>query len=241
MFLYILIITILISSLSYIALLLLNLKRNLLHDVTDYLIALSAGTMIGTAFLHLIPESIPLLGGENTFVLILISFLFFFIIEKAIHWHHSHNSSEYKNTTGHMNLIGDALHNFIDGILIAGTFAIDIRLGVLTSLSVALHELPQELGDYGVLIHAGWGKIKALKANILVSVTMIFGGLLGYFLSTLFGAIIPYLSIIAAGGFIYISASDLIPQLKSENKIIRSIFHIGIFSLGILLTYAFRD
>lgn len=233
----IIIATLLISSISLLAVLFLALSDKLLNLTTHYFVALSAGTMMGTAYLHLIPELSEEIPLENLLMIILIAFGVFFILEKIIHWRHSHSNVETKQSIGYMNLVGDGLHNFIDGLLLAATFAVDVRLGIMASFAVALHELPQEIGDFGVLLHAGWSKAKAIRANILVSLTMVAGGILGFFLFNIFEGFLPYLTAIAAGGFIYIASSDLIPELKEERNILKSLSHLLVFGLGIAITY----
>lgn len=240
MLIQILVATTLISLLSLVAVLLLSVKKNVLNSITHYLVALSAGTMIGAAFLHLLPESIEFIGSEVVFLVVLASFIGFFLIEKVIHWHHCHTVGKHEHPIGYMNLTGDAVHNFIDGLVIAGAFSVDISLGIVTSLAVAMHELPQEIGDFGVLLHAGWSKLKATRANLLVSMTMILGGIVGYFLVDKVDFILPYLTAFAAGGFIYISASDLIPELKEEENLGISLGHIAVFVVGIALTMLFN-
>ncbi len=240
MLIQILLATTLISLLSLVAVVLLSVRKTLLNSITGYLVALSAGTMIGAAFLHLLPESIEFLDSEVVFLVVLGSFIAFFLIEKVIHWHHCHTVGKHQHTMGYMNLTGDAVHNFIDGLVIAGAFSVDTSLGIVTSLAVAIHELPQEIGDFGVLLHAGWSKLKATKANLLVSMTMILGGVVGYFLVEQTDFLLPYLTAFAAGGFIYISASDLIPELKEEERLGVSLGHIAVFVLGIALTMLFN-
>jgi len=139
-----------------------------------------------------------------------------------------------------MNLIGDALHNFIDGLVIASTFSIDFQLGLATTLAIALHEIPQEIGDFGVLIHAGFKKTRALIINYLVALVVLLGGLAGYFLSFSLMALIPYLLPLAAGGFIYIAASDLMPEIRKEPDFKKSIGSFLIFILGIVLMFTVK-
>jgi zinc and cadmium transporter len=134
-----------------------------------------------------------------------------------------------------MNLVGDSLHNFIDGLVIAGAFLVDIKLGIATTIAIAIHEIPQEIGDFGVLIHAGFNKKRALVVNYLVALTVVLGGVVGYFLSFSLNSIIPYLLPFAAGGFIYIAASDLMPELRKETNLKRSISSFAVFILGIAL------
>ena len=141
---------------------------------------------------------------------------------------------------GYMNLVGDSIHNFIDGLIIAATYMTDVRLGLITSLAVLLHEVPQEIGDFGVLLYAGFEKKKALAANFLVALTVVAGGIIGFLLSFMTESLVNYLLPIAAGGFIYISASDLMPEIRKEESLNKSIISFGIFILGILLMYLLK-
>lgn len=226
-----------ISLISLVTVAFLGIKEKWLIATTHYFVALSAGTMMGTAYLHLIPELTESLPIEQILTVILIAFGTFFVFEKIIRWRHSHNDLETKQSVGYMNLLGDGIHNFIDGVLLASTFAIDPKLGIMAAVSVALHEIPQEIGDFGVLVHSGWSKWKAIKANVLISLTMLIGGIVGFYVFNLVESTLPYLTAIAAGGFIYIASSDLIPELKEENNIMKSISHLLVFGLGIIITY----
>ena len=136
-----------------------------------------------------------------------------------------------------MNLVGDGVHNFIDGLIIAATFLIDIRLGITTSIAIALHEIPQEIGDFGVLIYAGFKRAKALILNFLVALIAMAGAIVGYFLSFYVENLIVYLLPFAAGGFLYISTSDLIPEIRKERDIKKSFVSFAFFLLGILIMY----
>jgi len=138
-----------------------------------------------------------------------------------------------------MNLFGDVVHNFIDGLIISAAFITDVRLGIVTSLAIALHEIPQEIGDFGVLLYSGMEKKKALTANYLVALAVILGGIVGYFASIYVKPMIPYLLPFAAGGFIYIAASDLMPEIRKEESLKKSIASFGVFILGIVMMYLF--
>ncbi|MFH0749451.1 MAG: ZIP family metal transporter [Candidatus Gottesmanbacteria bacterium] len=211
----------------------LSIKESKLSRILMLLVSLSAGALMGGAFLHLLPEAVELLDVNTVFTIVLISFVTFFFIEKLLHWRHCHKGHCDVHTFGSMNLIGDSIHNFIDGLIIAATFLTDIRLGIVTTLTVALHEIPQEIGDFGVLLYSGFGKKKALIANFLVALIAIFGGVVGYFLSFYAEHFITYLLPFAAGGFIYIAASDLMPEIRKEQSLKKSIVSFGFFLLGI--------
>lgn len=213
---YILLATLLVSSGSLVGALTLTLSRPLLARLLLPLVSLSAGTMLGASFLHLLPESLATLGDTLPLRLALAAFIGFFLLERVLHWRHCHDEDHLEShTTGTLNLLGDAVHNFLDGALIAASFATSFELGVISTVAIALHEIPQELGDFGVLLHSGFSRRSALLANVGVSVTALLGGLFGYFASHAVASLSSFLLPIAAGGFIYISASDLIPALKA--------------------------
>lgn len=236
----ILIATITISLGSLAGLMPVFFRKRKLQDFLIYLVALSAGTLIGDAFLHLLPEASELMSADALFLTVLLSFIGFFIIEKVFHWRHCHTDQCEDHSFGHINLIGDSIHNYIDGLIIAGAFITDFRLGVLTTFAVALHEIPQEIGDFGVLLHAGWTKRKALIANIGSALWSVAGGLSGYFLAAFTDQIIIYLLPIAAGGFIYIGASDLIPELRKDTDANRTVRTAMLFLAGVILMYLLK-
>ncbi len=221
----------------WVAVLLLYLKKETLNKITLFLVALSAGALIGGAFLHLLPEATHEMDAELIFLITLLSFVFFFLLEKTLFWRHCHKGECPIHTFGYMNLVGDSVHNFIDGLVIASTFLIDIRLGIVTTAIIALHEIPQEIGDFGVLIHAGFEKKKALIINFLVALTVVVGGIVGYFASFKLEGIIPYLLPFAAGGFIYIASSDLMPEIRKETNLKKSMISFLVFIFGILIMY----
>ncbi|PJE60376.1 ZIP family metal transporter, partial [Candidatus Roizmanbacteria bacterium CG10_big_fil_rev_8_21_14_0_10_36_26] len=209
---YIIASTFLISLASLIGVFTISIKEKILSKFLLLFISLSAGALMGGAFLHLLPEASEKLNNKNLYPIVLFSFVLFFLIEKLLHWRHCHKKNCDVHTFGYINLFGDAVHNFIDGLVIAATFLIDIKLGIITSFAIALHEIPQEVGDFGVLLYSGFSRQKALFANFLVALTAVFGGIFGYFLSFQIENIISYLLPFTAGGFIYISASDLMPE-----------------------------
>ena len=237
---YIIIVSFLIASGSLIGIFSLAVKKEFLEKILLFLVSLSAGTLMGGAFLHLMPEALEKLSGINLFSFILISFILFFFIEKIFHWRHCHKGICEVHTFGYINLIGDSIHNFIDGLIIAATFLIDVRLGITTSLAIAFHEIPQEIGDFGVLLYAGLKRGKALLLNFLVALTVVVGGLVGYFLSFYLESLTIYLLPLAAGGFIYISTSDLIPEIRKETNLKKSLISFAFFLIGILIMYLAR-
>ena len=237
---YIFLASIVISLGALIGALTLAVNQHKLAKLLLHLVALSAGALMGGAFLHLLPDAIQTLPADTVFSLVLIAFVSFFLIEKVFHWRHCHQGHCETHSFGFMNLVGDALHNFIDGLIIAATFMTSTHLGIVTTLAVALHEIPQEIGDFGVLLYSGYSRKKALISNLLVSLTSVIGGILGYYLSTSIYHLSSYLLPIAAGGFIYISASDLMPEIRKETNLKKSISSFITFILGILLIYFFK-
>lgn len=234
--------TAVISSGSFVGVLTLALNQKFLSKILLSLVALSAGTMLSAALLHLLPEAISVLGVTLPFELTLASFLGFFILERFLHWRHCHHQDHLtKHTMGTMNLVADAIHNFLDGVLIAASFASGAGLGIVATLAIALHEIPQEIGDFGVLLHSGFTRKRALLYNVLVSLTAILGGILGFVASHTMTNFAHLLVPIAAGGFIYISAADLIPELKHESSTKRTFSVVLTFLLGILIMFLVKE
>lgn len=218
----------------------LAVNKERLERVLLFLVALSTGALMGGAFLHLLPEAVEMLESERVFLVALLAFMGFFLVEKVLHWHHCHERDCDDHHLGQINLFGDSVHNFLDGLIIAAAFMAEVRLGWATVLAVALHEIPQEIGDFGVLLHAGWEKRKALVANFLVALMAVAGGVVGFYLSSSVEAFIGYLMAVAAGGFIYIAASDLMPELKKETDLRKSLASFGVFGLGVGLMWLFK-
>ena len=162
-------------------------------------------------------------------------------MERVLHWNHCHNHGDCEvHTFSYMSLIGDGIHNFIDGLIIAASFIVSIPLGFLTSLAVIAHEIPQEISDFSILIYGGFSKKKALFFNFLSALTAVLGVLVGFVLSSSVENFVMYLLPIAAGGFIYIGASDLVPELHKEKDLKKSILSFGFFILGIVIMYLFK-
>ncbi|MCJ2513692.1 MAG: ZIP family metal transporter [Candidatus Thermoplasmatota archaeon] len=237
---YILISTIMITFIAFIGIFTLSINENILKKIVLVLVSLSAGALMGGAFLHLIPESIEVASGSNIFIIVLIGFIIFFIIEKILHWRHCHDGKCDVHTFHYMNLIGDSIHNFIDGLIIAAGFMVSIPLGFTTTIAIVAHEIPQEIGDFGVLIYGGFEKKKALILNFLVAFTIVIGGFVGYLLSNIIENYVYILLSFAAGGFIYIAATDLIPEIKKEVDIRKSTFTMLIFILGIVFMWIIK-
>lgn len=209
-------------------------SSNLLKKITFILIAFSAGTLLGGGLLHLLPEALDMLDVMAVFLTAIIGFSLFFLVEKFLHWHHCHDEEEKcPHPFTYLILFGDGIHNLLDGLAIAAAFLIDIRLGIITTLVIISHELPQELGNFAILIHGGIEKKKALLYNFLAQLTSVLGGILGFYLAEIFN-FKPYMLAFTAGGFIYIAASDLIPEIKKEGHLGKSIITYLLFLAGIV-------
>ncbi len=228
--------TFLISLLSLLGVVSLFYKAKELDKVLFFVIAFAAGSLLGDAFLHLIPEAYETLQNDSVFLLILLGFGIFFILEKLLHWHHYHHTGKCSgHVTGQLNLIGDGIHNFMDGLMIAASFRVSVNLGVASTLAVALHEIPQEIGDFAVLLYSGFGKMRALLFNFLSALLAVVGAVVGWWL--LSEATVNFLLPVIAGGFIYIAATDLVPELHKENEVIRSVLTLFFFAIGILVMF----
>ncbi len=229
--------TFLVSLLSFIGIFTLSLNDKILKKVLFYFVSLSIGGLMGGAFLHLLPETIDKLGNGNAYLFVLFGFFLFFLIEKIIHWRHCHESDCHVHTFAYMNLIGDGIHNFLDGLIIAAGFMASPGLGIASTAAIFLHEIPQEFGDFGVLIYAGIEKKKALLLNFFTALAAVFGGIIGYYFLSFAQSASPLLLAFAAGGFIYIAASDLIPEIRKENNVKKNILNFCIIFIGILIMY----
>ncbi len=190
--------------------------------LAEPLAAFAAGTLLGTAFLDLLPEAIEAAEKSGTdahgiFFWALVGIILFFLLERFVHWFHHHHEhvGEIKKPTGTLIVLGDSIHNFIDGVAIAVTFMIDPALGVVTTLAVGAHEIPQEIGDFGILLKAGYSRKKVLLFNVLSACAALVGALLTYFIGPSIADSLPTLLAVTAGFFIYIAASDLIPEIHA--------------------------
>jgi len=201
-------------------------KQEKLKNSIQFLVSLAVGVLLGDAFLHLIPDAYFRIGDLQQVLLFTIGgIILFFFLEKVVRWRHSHeiypitnaNTKDEPTPMAKMNLIGDAIHNFVDGTLIAGSFMVDIKLGITTFIAIVIHEIPQELGDIGTLIHGGYTPKKAVWYNFICSLTCPLGAICVLLLGSVMDVPVAYLLPIAAGGFIYIASSDLIPVLHTTS------------------------
>lgn len=229
--------TVTISLVALVGLIILYLKEKLLERILLQLVAYSAGALLGGAFFHLLPESLEKADQSSVFLFTLVGFVGFLAMEKFLHWRHCHKQRCSVHAFTYLNLIGDSIHNFIDGLIIAASFLISIPLGISTSIAIGLHEIPQEIGDYSVLVYGGFTRQKALFLNLLVALTVVLGGVVGYLIGEEALGSLNFLLPIAAGGFIYIAAADLLPEVNKESNGIKSIGNLVIFILGLLTLY----
>lgn len=218
------------------------LRDSTLKKLLLPLVAFAAGSLIGGALFHMIPASLTRLSVLATMQWVALGFAIFFALEQFLHWHHCHRAyAECKQPLTYLILIGDGLHNFLGGLSIASVFLIDVRLGIAAWLAAAAHEVPQELGDFGVLVHGGWEKRTALAANFLSGLTFLAGGLIAYWAS--FVVDVSWLVPLAAGNFLYIGASDLVPEVNKPHSLGASLLHFAVFAAGagLLLSLAAFD
>ncbi|MEW6102034.1 MAG: ZIP family metal transporter [Candidatus Omnitrophota bacterium] len=227
--------TFVVSLLSLIGVFTLYLKEGLLNKILFYLVGFSAGALIGGAFLHILPEVLENVASNSVFYSLILGLVSFLLLERYFHWRHCHDGICEVHAFTYLNLIGDGLHNFIDGMIIAVSFTVSIKLGLVTTLAVILHEIPQELGDFGVLVYGGFSKQKALFFNFLCALTAMLGALTGYFITDFIHGLANFILPFTAGGFIYIATSDLIPQIQKERDRGRSVFAFIAFLLGVVL------
>lgn len=240
---YILLFTLIGSIFSLIGGVILLFKEKFALKFSHFLAAFAAGTLLGTVFFDLLPEGVheakhlaEETGSEiNIFAYTLLGFLVFFLLERFIHWfhHHQHEYLDKKaKPTVPLIIVGDSVHNFIDGVVIAVTFLVSIPLGIVTAFAVAAHEVPQEIGDFGILLHRGLRRKKVLWLNVLSSLTAIVGAVMAYLLGERIESSLPIFLSITAGFFIYIAASDLIPEIHHENRKGFAIIETALLLLG---------
>jgi zinc and cadmium transporter len=226
--------TFIVCLISLIGIVTLAIKENLLHKILFCLIGFSAGALIGGAFLHLLPEALEKAQSTIVFYYLILGIVLFFLMERYFHWRHCHEDVCSVHAFTYLNLFGDGLHNFMDGIVIAVSFVASIKLGLVTTIAIILHEIPQEMGDYAVLIYGGFSKQRALFFNFVIALTAMAGAVIGFFLSTYTQGLTVFILPLTAGGFIYIATSDLIPEIHKEKNLRRSTAALIAFLLGIV-------
>lgn len=242
---YILIFNLIGSILSLVGGILLFLKHNIGHQLSHFLSSYAAGVLLGTALFDLFPEAVEeshLIGDVHTvFSFALGGILFFFLLERFLHWFHHHGTESHKISNKPvvpMLIVGDTIHNFIDGVAIASTFMVSIPLGIVTTFAVGAHEIPQEIGDFGLLLKNGLKKKKVILVNIISALFSIVGAVLTYFIGSIIEGIAVAALSVTAGFFLYIALSDLIPEIHHENKKGLAIYETIFLLLGVFSIYA---
>ena len=229
------------SLISFVGVFTLSLKEEILRKYIFLLISLAVGALLGDAFIHIIPEAIEESTSPSfASVLVISGILFFFIFEKFLHWHHHENDTEqnHLHPVGKLILFSDAVHNFIAGIIIGASFLVSVPIGIATTLAVILHEIPQEIGDFAVLIHSGYTKTRALWLNFLSALAAVLGAVVFFALGNVTEISASWFLPIAAGGFIYIAIADLIPELQKTKEIRHSILQIVAVLVGVSAMFA---
>jgi len=233
--------TLLVSFISITGIFFLALKAKKLQNIVFILVSLAVGALLGNVFFHLIPESFESIDNHGVIaVLILSGILVFFVMEKFLHWHHGHDLAhigEHPRAYGYISLMADALHNFTDGILIAAGWMTGPEIGIATTLAVVLHEIPQEVSDFGILIHAGFTPTRALWLNFYAALAAILGTVITLLAGSAVESLSEYVLPVAAGGFIYLAGTDLMPELNKEHSWKKSLLQLAMILAGLLLMY----
>ena len=242
--------TLVVSLFSLSGIYALSLSERTLHRVLFVIVGFSAGAILGAVYFDLLPEAVELVEDEAVYVYIALGFISFFFLERFIYWYHGHGHREDiedlpsmpgradTKEFAYLNLVGDAIHNFIDGLVIAASFLVGPAVGMAATVAVIFHELPQEMGDYGILIHGGFKRGMALALNFAVSLTVVLGGVTAIFLTGSLEALSGFLISVAAGGFLYLGASELVPELHEEKTLGRSVVQFLAFLLGMALIWS---
>ncbi len=238
---YALVSVLIVSLISFVGVVTLSVRADKLKKFLIYMVSFSAGALFGDAFLHLLPELIE--DGAftiSTSLFILLGIMIFFVLEKIVHWQHCHMpiTEKHVHPFAITNVVGDAVHNFIDGLIIGASYLVSIPAGIATTLAVALHEIPQEIGDFGILLHGGFSKGKALFINFISALAAIVGAVVALVGAAYLEHIEFFLIPVAIGGFIYIAGSDLIPELHKEFGVKKALWELTAFAIGVLVMFA---
>lgn len=235
---------ILVSLLGLVGGLLLLWKEKLARRVSHFLVSFGAGALIGIVFFDLLPEALEgTTDATRVLQVTFAGFLLFYIIEKAVSWYHCHHHEAVTRVPRYLIVLGDFIHNMIDGILIAATFMVDARLGVIAALGVLLHELPQEVGDFGILLNSGLSRARVIGYNLLSSVGALVGGIAVLLFGAELGQFAPILIALVAGNFLYIAAVDLLPSTHHHENTSRhrEALHLVVFILGAALLWVISN
>src|SRR3989344_2957950 len=240
-YIYSFISVVIVSLISLIGVFALSIREDLLRKYIFVFISLAVGALLGDAFIHLIPEAFEHVdNATHVSVLIIVGILIFFILEKFLHWHHHGEDKEktHIHPVGQLVLFSDGVHNLMDGIIIGASFLVNIPVGLATTLAVILHEIPQEIGDFAVLLHSGYTKSRALWLNFVSALLAFVGVIIALILGDITKTFTIWVLPIAAGGFIYIAIADLIPELHKTKKVKYSIVEFIVIIIGVLAMFA---
>jgi zinc and cadmium transporter len=240
-YIYALLAVVVVSLVSLVGVFTLSIREEFIRKYIFLFISLAVGALLGDAFIHLIPESFEALpNATHTSLLVIVGIFAFFILEKFLHWHHHSDDIEEYHThpVGKLVLFSDGVHNFIDGVIIGVSFLISVPVGIATTLAVILHEIPQEIGDFAVLLHAGYTRKRALWLNFLSALTAILGTLIAFMLGEAGESFTTWILPLAAGGFIYIAVADLIPELHKTKVVKHSVMQFLALTFGVMLMFA---
>ena len=233
--LHILIAVFLVSIVSLVGVLFLLVK--ILKKALFYMVAFSAGALLGAAFFDLLPEAVAQGFRPALPLFIIIGILSFFVIEKFLHWHHHHTDKKDIHTFTYLNIVGDGVHNFTDGVIIAIAFLNSTAVGIATTIAIVAHEIPHELGNFAILLYGGFSRMKAAFYNFISALTAVIGALAAYFYSTRIQNINFYITSLAIGGLIYIATTDLIPEIHKEKEPKKSFVQLVLMIFGIALIW----
>ena len=238
-FLWILLAGIAMSAIALVGSVTLMLGESRLHRLLPRLVAFAAGSLVGGALFHMIPAALETSAAIAALIWVAAGFVIFLGLEQFLHWHHCHGAGAgCRKPATYLILVGDGLHNLLGGVSIAGVFLIDVRLGIAAWLAAAAHEVPQEIGDFAVLVNGGWSPRRALAFNFVSGLTFLVGAMLAYALST--HVDVRWLIPLAAGNFLYIGASDLVPEVNKPRTLSDGVLHFAAFVAGLVLLLALR-
>jgi zinc and cadmium transporter len=231
--------TVLVSLFSLIGISLLYIRKETAEKLVFVILAFATGSLLAAAFFDLLPEALEGVEPQTAFTIALGSIMVMFILERLVHWHHEHHDhAKHEKPMAYLVLMGDGIHNFFDGVAIAASFLTSPALGVTTTIAIVLHEIPQELSDYTLLLYAGFSTRKAAVANLLSGLTAVIGALAFFYFSTLVENIQFYGLAFAAGSFIYIACTDLLPELHKEEKRLKSVVQLAAVIAGVATIWA---
>lgn len=242
--------TLAVSLLSLIGIFTLSLSEDTLHRILNFLIAFSAGTILGAALFDLMPEAVELVDEHLVFPIIAFGFVFFLFMERGLYWYHGHghthefpahdheDNHEATRSFAYLNLFGDFVHNFIDGMIIAASFINGVGVGIAATIAVAFHELPQEMGDYGILVYAGFDRKKALLYNFAAALSIVVGGVFGSFFISMVEELSGWMVAFSAGAFLFLSASELIPEIHDDKNWKKSLIQIIFLLIGMFVIFS---